>query len=136
MSRSDLPFVWTSAIVFTALLAFAVLAFGGTEPWAMGIVETGIVLIAGTWGLRMAIAPYTLATDISQWPLALAVVWCAAQFVFGGTVYAFSTAQTTLQWCTCFLIFSDDTGLTAKAASTLVDEDSASLESGFERFPP
>jgi O-antigen ligase len=106
VSRSDLPFVWTSAIVFTALLAFAVLAFGGTEPWAMGIVETGIVLIAGTWGLRMAIAPYTLATDISQWPLALAVVWCAAQFVFAGTVYAFATAQATLQWCTYFLIFS------------------------------
>ena len=89
-----------------ALIAFAVLSFGGVEPWGYAILEIGAVVLFVLWGIH---AIRERRADIHwNWlypPMLGLGTLGVVQYVFGFSVYPYLTQVTLLKWGAYLLFF-------------------------------
>ena len=89
-----------------ALVAFAVLSFGGVQPWGQAVLEIGAASLFLLWG---TVALRDRQVDI-RWSwlyiplLGLGVVGLA-QYTFDLSVYPYLTKIELLRWCAYVLLF-------------------------------
>jgi O-antigen ligase len=95
----------TAAALF-ALLVFAVLAFGAVDTWALTIFELGVFALAAVWIVRFALGSLRPVWNPFYLPLALAVVWTAAQYALGLSVDRYQTRAEMLKWLALWLLFA------------------------------
>ena len=88
------------------LTAFAVLAFGGVEPWAAAILEIGSATLLLLWTIlavrRKQIEVYGNGLYLPL--LALGGVGLV-QVIFGVSIYPYATKVELLKWIACFALF-------------------------------
>lgn len=88
------------------VVTFAVLAFGGVEPWGEAILEIGAVAVFVLWGF---LAVRRRHADVhSNWlylPLFGVGAGGLLQCVFGLSVYPYLTKIELLKWSACVLFF-------------------------------
>ncbi|MEZ5360781.1 MAG: hypothetical protein R2748_00170 [Bryobacterales bacterium] len=78
--------------VLTALLFFAVLAFGATDPWAFAVVACTVFLLAAAWTARILRHPYQTAFSWFYVPLAVVAVVGLIQMTLDRTASRYRTA--------------------------------------------
>jgi O-antigen ligase len=88
------------AVLFGALVLFSVLAFAGTETWAVSIFQTGVFALSAYCALRGRLRWHPLAL-----PFAGVIVWGLVQTLAGVTVYRFATERALLEWCGRLALF-------------------------------
>lgn len=76
-----------------ALLAFAVLSFGATDPWARFVFQSGAVLLFGLWSLQVAGKSFALNWNPLYSAFGLMAAIVAIQLLLGLTVYRYATLQ-------------------------------------------
>jgi len=88
------------------LVAFAVLAFGGVEPWGEAILGIGAVVLFVLWGF-LAVRRRHVNVHWNWLYLPLFGVGAGAllQCVFGLSVYPYLTKIELLKWGACVLLF-------------------------------
>jgi O-antigen ligase len=88
------------------LIAFAVLAFGGVEPWGEAILEIGAAALFAFWGI---LAIRRRAAEIHwNWlylPLGGLGLFATVQYAFGLSAYPYLTKLELLKWGACVLLF-------------------------------
>ena len=89
-----------------ALVAFAVLSFGGVQPWGQAVLEIGAASLFVLWGV---LALRNRQADIRwNWlyvPLLSLGVLGLAQYAFGLSVYPYLTKIELLRWSAYVLLF-------------------------------
>jgi len=95
-----------SAAALFGLLAFAVLAFGGVDTWALTIFEVGVFLLAAIWAVRLAVTGRRPAWNPFYAPLALLVLWALAQETLALTIARYQTRGQALRWLALWLFFA------------------------------
>ncbi len=103
LDRGSLPKI--SAIVIAVATAFAILAFAGTERWAITVFEVTVFALAAGWGLRMIVAPLPLRGTWLAVPLGAATLWGFVQLAAGVTVYRFATWSAVWNWAAYLALF-------------------------------
>lgn len=81
------------------LIAFAVLAFGGVEPWGAAILEIGAAALLVAWGVLVVRRPQ--AEIHWNWlyvPLVGLGAFAFVQYAFGLSVYPYLTKLVLLEW--------------------------------------
>jgi O-antigen ligase len=98
----------TIQVGICVLIAFAVLAFGGAEPWGEAILEIGAAVLLVAWG-QTAVRRGQLEVHWN-WlylPVFGLAVFALAQAVLGLSVYPYATKMELLRWgayiILCFL---------------------------------
>jgi hypothetical protein len=94
---------WTT-VALSAVLFFAVFAFGATDPWTFPLVALTLLVVCALWAVRMLRSPYPAAFTWFYAPLAIVPVTGAVQLAFGQTSSRFRTA-TELGWWIVYLVF-------------------------------
>lgn len=89
-----------------ALIAFAVLSFGGVEPWGAGVLEIGAALLFVAWGI---LAVHRRHVEMHwNWlylPLLGLGAFAFVQYGFGLSVYPYLTKVVLLKWGAYVLLF-------------------------------
>jgi O-antigen ligase len=90
------------------LIAFAILAFGGAEPWGEAILEIGAAVLLVIWGLlTVRRGQVEIHWNWIYIPVLGLTGFALAQSVFGLTVYPYATKIELLRWgayvILCFL---------------------------------
>jgi O-antigen ligase len=88
------------------LLAFAILAFGATDTWALMILETGVFVLAAIWAFRVALGAAPLVWNPFLLPLGLLALWAGVQHAFCLSVYRYRTGAEALKWSALWLLFA------------------------------
>jgi len=88
-----------------ALLAFAVLAFGAVEAWALTLFELGVFVLAAVWAFRLAWGAARPVWNPFCLPLGLLAAWSGLQYLLGLSVYPYRTALEALKWLALWLLF-------------------------------
>jgi O-antigen ligase len=89
-----------------ALIAFAVLSFGGVEPWGEAILEIGATVLFVAWGI-LAVRRQE-AEILWNWlylPLLGLGVFAFVQYAFGLSVYPYLTKVELLKWGAYVVLF-------------------------------
>ena len=94
-----------SVIALLALLAFAVLAFGAVDHWALMIFEIGVFLLAAVWAFRLALGAAPAVWNPIYLPLGLVTAWIGLQYWLGWSVYRYRTAAEARKWLAFWLLF-------------------------------
>lgn len=97
--------VLSTAALF-ALLAFAVLAFGAVDTWALTILAVGSFALAAAWAVRLALHPAPVVWNPFLLPLAIPALWTAAQQALGWSVFPYRTSAEALKWLALWLLFA------------------------------
>ncbi len=95
-----------SAAALFGLLAFAVLAFGAVDTWALTIFEVGVFLLAAAWAVRLAVTGRRPVWNWFYGPLALLVLWALAQETLALTIARYQTRGQVLRWLALSLFFA------------------------------
>jgi O-antigen ligase len=89
-----------------ALIAFAVISFGGVEPWGKAILEIGAAALLVLWGI---LAIRRREAEVHwNWlylPLAGLGAIAVAQYAFGLSVYPYLTQVDLLLWSAYLILF-------------------------------
>lgn len=94
-----------SAVSLLVLLAFAVMAFGAVDQWALMIFEIGVFLLSVVWAFRLALGAARPVWNPFYLPLGLVTAWTGLQYWLGLTVYRYRTAAEALKWLALWLLF-------------------------------
>jgi len=94
-----------SAVALLVLLAFAVMAFGAVDQWALMIFEIGVFLLSVVWAFRLALRTAQPVWNPIYLPLGLVTVWTGLQYWLGVSVYGYRTAAEALKWLALWLLF-------------------------------
>ena len=87
-------------------LAFAVLAFGSVEYWAICVLEVGAAVLIVLWAMTEALSrDVTIRVSLLYVPLALLGLLLAAQALLPHTVYWYATWTKMLQWSSYAILF-------------------------------
>lgn len=87
------------------LIAFAVLAFGGVEPWGEGILEIGAAALFVLWGtLAIRRREAEIHWNWLYLPLLGLGAWATAQYAFGLSAYPYLTKLELLKWAAYVLL--------------------------------
>jgi putative inorganic carbon (HCO3(-)) transporter len=89
-----------------ALLAFAVLAFGAVDLWALVTFEVAVFVVAAVFVVRIVQGALPLVWNPFYVPLGVAILWTAAQSRLGLSVYPYQTALEALKWFVYGLLFA------------------------------
>lgn len=99
---------WVNAVLLYglfALLAFAVLALGGAEPWPIFIFEAGSVLLFVIWAIKQLAYPKLSLPWSPLYPaFAIVATVVLMQLAVGLTVYSSATLQESLQYLAYLLL--------------------------------
>jgi hypothetical protein len=87
-----------------AILAFAVLAFGSTERWALAILQIAIFALGIAQRHRLRFPPVL-------WPLAGMAGWGLVQLGLGTTVYRFATWNAVVWWTAWWILGATAAGI-------------------------
>jgi O-antigen ligase len=88
------------------LVAFAVLAYGGVQPWAKATLAIGAAALLVLWGVRVARRrEYELRGNWLLAPLAGLVLVILAQQAFRLSAYPYATQISLLDWISYLLLF-------------------------------
>jgi O-antigen ligase len=89
-----------------ALIAFAVLSFGGVEPWGAAILEIGASLLFVAWGiLTVRRRQAEIRWNWLYLPLLGLGAFAFVQYGFGLSVYPYLTKLVLLRWGAYVLVF-------------------------------
>src|ERR1700687_4582734 len=89
-----------------SLVAFAVLSFGGVQPWAQAILEIGAATLIVLWGvLSIRQGQAEIHGNWLYLPLLAIGAIALAQCVFGCTAYPYLTRIELLRWGAYVLLF-------------------------------
>lgn len=105
-----------SAGALLFLLAFAVLAFGAVDHWALMVFEIGVFLLAAAWSFRLALGAARPVWNPFLLPLGLVTVWTGLQYALGISVYRYRTGAEALKWLALWLFFALATQVSVDAA--------------------
>ncbi len=94
-----------SAVALLVLLAFAVMAFGAVDQWALMIFEIGVSLLSVAWAFRLALGAARPVWNPFYLPWGLVTAWTGLQYGLGLTVYRYRTAAEALKWLALWLLF-------------------------------
>ena len=94
-----------SALYLFALMAFSVLAFGGVERAARGVIEIAVFALAAAWTVRRLLAPFPLAGSWFALPIAAVALICLAQSLTGRTASPYITGGHFVLWSAYALFF-------------------------------
>lgn len=94
-----------SAVALLVLLAFAVMAFGAVDQWALMIFEIGVFLLSVAWAFRLALRAARPVWNPFYLPLGLVTAWTGLQYWLGLTVYRYRTGAEALKWLALWLLF-------------------------------
>lgn len=104
-----------SGVAVFVLVAFAVLAFGGVDTWALTIFELGIFVLAAVWAVRVARGSLALGWSPLYLPWGVVALWTAVQYALGLSVHRYRTLIEALKWFALWLlllmathVFTDD----------------------------
>lgn len=95
-----------SAAALLVLLAFAVMAFGAVDQWALTILEVGVFLLSAVWAFRLALGAARPVWNPFFLPLGLVTMWTGLQYWLGLSVYRYRTAAEALKWLALWLLFA------------------------------
>jgi len=88
------------------LVAFAVLSFGGVQPWGQAVLEIGAAILFLVWGgLALRDGQSNIRWSWLYIPLLSLGVVGLAQYAFGLSVYPYLTKIELLRWCAYVLLF-------------------------------
>jgi O-antigen ligase len=88
------------------LVAFAVLAHGGVEPWSEAVLEVGAAVLLLVWSWNtMTVKESKLVWNALLWPLLGFWLVVAIQLVFGVTAVAFLTRLELLKYSALLALF-------------------------------
>jgi len=96
--------LYAAAYLF-AVMAFAVLAFGGIERSARTAIEVAVFALAAAWTARRLVAPFPVAGSWFAVPIAAMALISLAQFISGHTASRYITSGYFVQWCAYTLFF-------------------------------
>ena len=94
-----------TALALSALLFFAVFAFGATDPWAFPVVAGGVLMLSAFWAIRMTRHPYPVRLTWFYLPLAIVPAGGAAQIALGRTASSYHTAGEVAWWLVYLAFF-------------------------------
>ena len=88
------------------LVAFAVLAHGGVEPWSEAVLEAGAAVLLLVWAVKIATDPgLTLVWSTLFWPLLAVWVVAAVQWGTGLSMVPFLTRIELLKYSALIALF-------------------------------
>ena len=92
MAATFYDFRRRTTTVLSALLFFAVLAFGATDPWAFAVVACTMFVLAAAWAVRIVRQPYPAAFSWFYAPLAAVAGAGLIQMTLDRTASSYRTA--------------------------------------------
>ena len=95
----------TAGILF-AILAFAVLALGAVDRWALTVFEIAVFVLSGVWVFWIALGKSRLVWNPFYLPLGLVTAWSGVQYGLSLSVYRHRTASEALKWLAMWLLFA------------------------------
>jgi O-antigen ligase len=105
-----------SAGALLVLLAFAVMAFGAVDLWALAVFQIGVFLLAALWTFRLALGAARPVWNPFLLPLGLVTAWTGLQFAVGLSVYRYRTGAEALKWLALWLFFAVASQVTVDAS--------------------
>lgn len=94
-----------SAGCLFAVMAFAVLAFGGVERSARTVIEIAVFILAAAWAVRRLIAPFPVVWSRFAVPIAAVALISLAQLLSGRTASWYITGGYFVLWSAFTLFF-------------------------------
>jgi O-antigen ligase len=95
-----------TTLALSAIVFFAVFAFGATDPWAFPVVAGILLGASALWALRIVRHPYQVILNWFYLPLAVIPLAGAAQMALGKTVDPYRTAGELGWWIAYFVFFA------------------------------